>query len=52
MYNFMTQLIYIYAICFAKLAVGASLLRIASTKFWKYTILGGSKLSPNDRFPI
>lgn len=40
MINFMSQLTYLYGICFCKLAVGASLLRIASTKFWKYLVLG------------
>lgn len=45
MLNFMSQLVYLYGICFAKMAVGASLLRIASTKFWKHTIICFSKLS-------
>lgn len=40
MVNFMSQLTYLYGICFCKLAVGASLLRIASTKFWKHLVLG------------
>lgn len=40
MFNFIAQLTYLYAICFCKLAVGASLLRIASTKFWKHLVLG------------
>lgn len=46
MFNFVTQLVYIYGICFAKLSVGATLLRIASTKAWKHSILGCSKSSP------
>ncbi|KAI8623978.1 hypothetical protein F5Y19DRAFT_456404 [Xylariaceae sp. FL1651] len=37
--NFITQPIYLYAICFVKLAVGATLVRIAVTKSWKRTIL-------------
>ncbi|KAG8163619.1 hypothetical protein KVR01_006916 [Diaporthe batatas] len=40
MFNYITQLTYLYGICFCKLAVGASLLRIASTKFWKHLVLG------------
>ncbi|KAK2597211.1 hypothetical protein N8I77_013072 [Diaporthe amygdali] len=40
MVNYMSQLTYLYGICFCKLAVGASLLRIASTKFWKHLVLG------------
>lgn len=40
MLNYMSQLTYLYGICFCKLAVGASLLRIASTKFWKHLVLG------------
>jgi hypothetical protein len=38
--NFISQPIYLYAICFAKLAVGAALMRIAADKFYKYVILG------------
>ena len=38
--NFISQPTYLYAICFVKLSVGCSLLRIASTKFYRYTILG------------
>lgn len=41
--NLVTQLIYLWGICLAKLSVGTSLLRIASTKFWKHTILGFSE---------
>lgn len=37
--NFITQPIFLIAICVVKLAVGSSLLRIASTKFYKYLIL-------------
>ncbi|KAF7560805.1 hypothetical protein G7046_g3346 [Stylonectria norvegica] len=37
--NFISQPIYLIAICVVKLAVGSSLLRIASTKFYKYLIL-------------
>lgn len=40
MFNYITQLTYLYGICFCKLAVGASLLRIASTKIWKHLVLG------------
>lgn len=43
MLNFISQLTYLYGICFAKLAVGASLLRIASTRLWKNLILGCSR---------
>ncbi|POS78952.1 hypothetical protein DHEL01_v202665 [Diaporthe helianthi] len=39
MFNYIAQITYLYGICFCKLAVGASLLRIASTKFWKHLIL-------------
>jgi hypothetical protein len=38
--NFISQPIYLFAICFAKLAVGAALLRIAADRFYKYVILG------------
>lgn len=41
--NLITQLIYLWGICFAKMSIGTSLLRIASTKFWKRTILGFSE---------
>ncbi|KAK3381238.1 hypothetical protein B0H63DRAFT_198040 [Podospora didyma] len=37
--NFVSQPIYLIAICVVKLAVGATLLRIASTKFYKTLIL-------------
>ena len=37
--NFVTQPMYLVAICVVKLAIGASLLRIASTKFYRYTII-------------
>lgn len=37
--NFIAQPIYLFAICFVKLSVGASLLRIATTKFYRYLIL-------------
>ena len=37
--NFISQPIFLIAICVVKLAVGSSLLRIASTKFYKYLIL-------------
>merc|ERR1712000_334950 len=38
--NFISQPIYLFAICFVKLAVGCSLLRIASTKFYTWLISG------------
>jgi hypothetical protein len=38
--NFIGQPTYLYAICFVKLAVGSSLLRIASTKAYRWTIMG------------
>lgn len=37
--NFISQPIYLFGICIVKLAVGASLLRIASTKGYKWTII-------------
>ena len=37
--NFISQPIFLIAICVVKLAVGSSLLRIASTKFYKALIL-------------
>jgi cell division protein FtsX len=37
--NFITQPMYLIDICVVKLAVGASLLRIASTKFYKIMII-------------
>lgn len=37
--NFITQPMYLIDICVVKLAVGASLLRIASTKFYKVLII-------------
>ena len=37
--NFITQPMYLFNICIVKLSVGASLLRIASTKFYKTLIL-------------
>ncbi|CAM1510056.1 Fc.00g003910.m01.CDS01 [Cosmosporella sp. VM-42] len=37
--NFVSQPIFLIAICVVKLAVGSSLLRIASTKFYKYLIV-------------
>jgi hypothetical protein len=37
--NFVTQPLYLINICVVKLAVGASLLRIASTKFYKVLII-------------
>lgn len=37
--NFVSQPIYMIAICTVKLSVGASLLRIASTKFYRVLIL-------------
>jgi len=36
--NFINQPMYLFAICFAKLAVGAALMRIATQKTYKYTI--------------
>lgn len=41
--NLVSQLIYLWGICFAKMSIGATLLRIASTRFWKRTILGFSE---------
>jgi len=38
--NFINQPIYLFAICFAKLAVGAALMRIAADRFYKYLIGG------------
>lgn len=38
--NFISQPIYLFAICFVKLSVGCSLLRIASTKFYIHLIRG------------
>ncbi|KAK4206335.1 hypothetical protein QBC37DRAFT_329044 [Rhypophila decipiens] len=38
--NFVSQPIFLIAICVTKLAVGATLLRIASTKFYRRLILG------------
>lgn len=43
---------FLYGICFAKLAVGASLFRIASTKLWKHVILGCSKLGSSRLFEL
>lgn len=37
--NFISQPIFLIAICVVKLAVGCALLRIASTKFYRYLIL-------------
>ncbi|KAI1342837.1 hypothetical protein F5Y15DRAFT_270203 [Xylariaceae sp. FL0016] len=37
--NFVSQPIFLIVICVVKLAVGASLLRITSTRFWRYLIL-------------
>lgn len=41
--NLFSQLVFLWGICFAKMSIGTSLLRIASTRFWKRTILGFSK---------
>lgn len=38
--NFINQPIYLFAICFVKLAVGAALMRIASIRNYKYAIMG------------
>jgi len=38
--NFINQPMYLFAICFAKLAVGAALMRIAIVKTYKYVIGG------------
>jgi hypothetical protein len=38
--NFINQPIYLFAICFVKLAVGAALMRIATVRFYKLTIMG------------
>lgn len=37
--NFVSQPIYLIAICVVKLSVGCALVRIASTKFYRYLIL-------------
>lgn len=36
--NFINQPMYLFAICFAKLAVGSALMRIATQKIYKYVI--------------
>jgi hypothetical protein len=36
--NFITQPIYLWVICIVKLSIGFSLLRIASTRYWKIAI--------------
>jgi len=38
--NFVNQPVYLFAICFVKLAVGAALMRIATKKLYKRLILG------------
>ena len=38
--NFVNQPIYLFAICFVKLAVGAALMRIATKPIYKRSILG------------
>lgn len=38
--NFIDQPIYLFAICFVKLAVGAALMRIATKKIYKHMIMG------------
>jgi hypothetical protein len=38
--NFINQPIYLFAICFVKLAVGAALMRIANEKVYKRLIMG------------
>lgn len=38
--NFVDQPIYLFAICFVKLAVGAALMRIATKKMYKHMIMG------------
>ncbi|KAL1841475.1 hypothetical protein VTJ49DRAFT_7030 [Mycothermus thermophilus] len=38
--NFISQILYLFGICFVKLAVGAMLLRIASVGFYKRLIIG------------
>ena len=38
--NFINQPMYLFAICFAKLAVGSALMRIATQKIYKYVIGG------------
>lgn len=37
--NFINQPIYLFAICFVKLAVGAALMRIATERIYKYVIM-------------
>ncbi|KAF2197866.1 hypothetical protein GQ43DRAFT_494825 [Delitschia confertaspora ATCC 74209] len=39
-YNYITQPIFLWAICFLKLSIGCFLLRIASTPFYRRTIIG------------
>lgn len=38
--NFISQPLYLFAICFVKLSVGFSLLRIASTQVYRNLIIG------------
>jgi hypothetical protein len=38
--NFVSQPVYLFAICFVKLAVGASLMRIATEKVYRHIIMG------------
>jgi hypothetical protein len=37
--NFISQPVYLYALCLVKVAIGASLLRIARTKFYRRLII-------------
>jgi hypothetical protein len=39
-YNFITQPLYLWAICFVKQSIGFFLLRIASTAFYRRLIIG------------
>src|SRR6478609_2975619 len=38
--NFISQPVYLIAICVVKLAIGSTLLRIANTKFYRRLIIG------------
>jgi hypothetical protein len=38
--NFISQPVYLFGICFAKLAVGATLIRIAPKRSYRYSIQG------------
>lgn len=52
--NFVTQPIYILAVLFVKLSIGASLLRIAAVRAWKTTIYSvmGMNIDRVERFEL